>query len=125
MCSAGFGTTTRFTKMIIYIYQLSDTEYGAGIGYEACKLKGRIVEQWPVNTPEQAAYVVKRGSAFNGVSPKLTHIAEAARQLMIEDETFIGAMNKQPLVVPSEIITHEPSIWERICDWLGLKSLVA
>lgn len=112
--------------MMLYIYQLSDTEYGAGISYDACKLKGPIVEQWPLNTPEQASYVAKRGSAFNGVSPKVTSIAEAAKRLMLEDETFIHEMNRPRFIVADkapEIIHAEPSLWERICDWFGWKSL--
>lgn len=110
--------------MMIYVYQVSDTEYGAGINYESCKLKGVIVEQWPLNTPEQAAFVARRGSAFNGVSPKVTSIADAARRLMIEDETFLNEINR-PIAVEAEAGRPEPNIWQRIAVWLGLKSVTA
>lgn len=108
--------------MMLYIYQISDTEYGAGIGYDVCKTKGKIVEQWPMNTPEQASFVAKRGSAFNGVSPKVTAIASAARQLILEDETFIEHVNR-PLVLVPETKPAPPDMWTRA--WLGLKGLAS
>lgn len=107
--------------MMLYVYQLTDTDYGAGIGYDSCKLKGKIVEQWPMNTPEQAAFVAKRGSAFNGVSAKVTAIASAARQLMLEDETFIEHANRPLVLLPEP--ASKTDRWERFCDWLGLKRL--
>lgn len=70
--------------MVIYVYQLPDRTYGAGLDELACALRGRIVERWPVNTPQEAKFVSSHGSAFAGVSDKVVRLANLTYELLME-----------------------------------------
>ena len=70
----GSGTCT----IEIYVYQLDDQTYGAGLIEAVCKRRGRIVERWPVNDQNQINFTKKHGSAFTGVKMRVKTLAEKA-----------------------------------------------
>jgi len=62
----------------IYIYQIDDQTYGAGLVESVCNRRGRIVERWPIDTEKQIAFVQRHGSAYNGVYHRVKRLAEKA-----------------------------------------------
>ena len=70
----GYGSCT----INIYVYQIDDQTYGAGLIESVCKRRGRIVERWPIDTEEQITFVKRHGSAFNGVYGRVKELAEKA-----------------------------------------------
>lgn len=76
----GVGTCThdRSAKIHIYVYQIDDQTYGAGLLEIVCKRRGKIVERWPIDDEKQIAFVKRHGSAFNGVGNRVKELAEKA-----------------------------------------------
>ena len=64
--------------MNIYVYQIDDLTYGAGLLEPVCKRRGRIVERWPIDNEKQIAFVQRHGSAFLGVNDRVKALAEKA-----------------------------------------------
>lgn len=98
--------------MMLYVYRISDHEYGASTDFEYAKAQGDIMERWPVNTIEQARFLKLHGCAFAGVSSKVSRIAEALETLMTEDLGF------KPIPAQVQVVTRAPapklSLWQRI-----------
>lgn len=65
--------------MMIYVYQISDTEYGAGMVEKACAARGRIVEEWSVETEDEKKYLERNGSNFIGIKEKVMALATFSR----------------------------------------------
>jgi hypothetical protein len=85
--------------MMIYVYRVSDREYGAGFGEQGCKARGEIIERWPINTPEDAQFVARHGTAYWKASEKVSKLADIAHKLLTVDPTFIEEPEKQRIVV--------------------------
>ena len=75
--------------MKLYVYRISDREYGAGLGERGCKALGTIVEEWPINTPEDAKFVSRHGTAYWKASDKVSKLADLVSQIMTMDPTFV------------------------------------
>ena len=74
--------------MNLYVYRLSATEYGAGLGLDECRKRGEIIERWPLNTPEQAAFLARHGTHYAGAMHLVTRMANLVHELMVIDPTF-------------------------------------
>jgi hypothetical protein len=85
--------------VILYVYRISDHEYGAGFGEKACKALGTIVEEWPINSADDARFVARHGTAYWKASDKVSRIAELIRELITLDPTFLEQSVVERLVV--------------------------
>ncbi len=81
----------------IYVYQVSDKEYGAGYDRVVCESHGNIVEKWPVNSYEEATFAESHGSNYGSVSQRVDFLARAARELLIDEDG-----PKKPILIDSE-----------------------
>ena len=88
----------------IYVYQIDDHTYGAGLVESVCKRRGRIVERWPIDTDEQIGFVKRHSSAFLGVydrvkelADKAIYINEGTLDFDEEREAFLIELSELPL----------------------------
>lgn len=70
--------------MNIFVFRTPSGVHSAGIDELACSVRGRIVETWPVNTAEEARFLVTHGTAFAGATTKVVQLAELALGLLTE-----------------------------------------
>jgi len=104
----------------LYIYRISDREYGAGTGLKECEERGSIVEQWSLNTPEQAKFLATHGTSYGNASELVTRIANAVHDLMLADPTFRPQSTE--ISAPTTVITPEVpmqrlGVLKRIRSW--------
>jgi hypothetical protein len=110
----------------LYVYRISDSEYGAGLGRAGCEKLGVIVESWPVSTPAQAKFLASHGTSYHGASEKVSRLANLLVDLMTADPTYGEA---EP---PKPVIKHEPiaqiekqDFFQRILSWCYARLLMA
>lgn len=100
--------------MKLYVYRISDHQYGAGLGLEECSRRGTIVEKWPLNTPEQARFLATHGTSYAGASDHVSRIADAVHVLMLLDPTY----RPGPDEIPRPIETQpKAGLIQRIKTW--------
>jgi hypothetical protein len=95
-------------EMNLYVYRVDERTYGAGIGRKGCESRGVIVETWPMNTLEQAAFVSSHGTAYAGASEAVSKLAELIYLLMKADPTF------EPTTIITQVIeipAPQPRSW--------------
>lgn len=104
--------------MRIYVYQLSDTEFGAGFVRDECQRRGRIVEEWDVSTLENAQYVERNGSKYGNAKARVTQLAALAINLILADGKLQGGMiltdEEWRAVVAEKSKTIEAAFSERL-----------
>jgi hypothetical protein len=103
--------------MKLYVYRISDREYGAGIGREKCEQLGAIVEEWPLNTPAEAKFLAGHGTSYHGASAKVSRIADRMHELMAADPTFSEPEPKpapEPVKAAIEQPVAKPTLLQRI-----------
>ena len=79
--TTGYGIPTNDPQdgnLNIYVYQIDDQTYGAGLLERVCSRRGKIVERWPIDDDKQIAFVQRHGSAFNGVRDRVKELADKA-----------------------------------------------
>lgn len=105
--------------MKLYVYRISDHEYGAGLGRAECEQRGPIVEQWPLDTIEQVKFLKGHGTSFAGVTGHVSKIADLVYELMRLDQTF-RSEPEEPVESPKPIDTKpavKPGLLQRIKSW--------
>lgn len=85
--------------MILYVYRVSDREYGCGFGEKGCKALGEIVEQWPINSADDARFVARHGTAYWKAADKVSRVADLVRELITLDPTFLEQNVVEKVVV--------------------------
>lgn len=93
--------------MKLYVYRISDHEYGASTNYDFAGRRGNIVETWPLDTEEQANFLKLHGSSYIGVSELVSEIAEAV-------ETLIRCDAGWGKPVQPSFDTPRPTLWQRL-----------
>lgn len=101
--------------MMIYVYKINDRLYGAGLGLEKCQQRGKIVEKWPVNTPDEAKFASRHGTSYYGAAEKVSKLADLMHRLLTEDPTFEPPQEVKTVVIelPEAPKGRLESWWER------------
>lgn len=103
----------------LYVYRINDREYGAGLGLEGCERQGSIVEEWPLNTRDEAKFLATHGTSYYGATDKVSRIADLVYELMTEDSTFQPPATAQRIQMKPEPIqpAPKPGLIQRIRSW--------
>lgn len=92
----------------MYVYRVSDTEYGAGFGEMGCKDRGTIVEEWPVNSASDAKFLATHGTAYWKAADRVSKLADLIAELIELDPTFLKDHVRERIV---RIEVEKPRKW--------------
>jgi hypothetical protein len=101
----------------LYVYRVNERQYGVGLGVRGCEQRGDIVEEWPLDTPDDARFLATHGTSYYGVSGKVSRIADLVFELMSEDPTFVPPESLPRTVPTPEPIKPKPGLFPRIKSW--------
>jgi len=87
--------------MRIFVYQVSDHEYGAGFVKSACERLGKIVETWPVNTKSEAIFLASHGTNYGKASSRVSDLADVATRLILKNGHLYETA-ENPVIVTQE-----------------------
>lgn len=81
------------SPLVLYVYRVSESEYGVGFGKKGCVQLGQIVEEWPIRSASDARFVAKHGTAYWKASEKVSRLADLACELLTRDPTFVECLS--------------------------------
>lgn len=99
--------------MKLYIYRVNDHEYGVTTSLIAADKRGKIVEQWPLNTMADAAFLAQHGTSFYGASDTVTKLCELFMAVMRLDPDFVKA-DDPPIVKIDTLPERKTGLFARL-----------